>query len=268
MWQRFADESGTIPLLQEHTAVRLSNGHLRVMTRISDSEARSMPGPTVDDIHPPIEPPELDEDHVFPKPFHRSEEPTAARQIIPFPSAPEDPCSPRGLVFTDTETLEISSVPDATPKLDPVYPPRGQPIIEPGEQIGHENPHLKWIMKMVEQARQRRQKLWLLLNGAKAELASAVLELQQVRNELDMSVAESQKTMDQLRNVFGTECALQVMDAKKEMKKRHEKSPVEDTRQSASSYYDYDNNNAESDSRPDTWSSRDSPSPIDRGMYV
>ncbi|KAK2464982.1 hypothetical protein APHAL10511_003058 [Amanita phalloides] len=227
IWKRRADKNGTIPLLPQHVAVKLSNGQLRIMDRNSEAKL------AVDEVDcPPMVPPDLDESHVLPTPFMRFKQedlrattsssqgeeeeldfPADGLPLERFPSPP-DARSPPILPIRNFASSASSQSPErGTPELDIIYPPRGRTILGlDGHIIDEEKLSPGWLNEMQRQVCKKRRRLKRMLEDSQVELAQAVLEMQKAKSDLDASVTDSRQMLEHLKNLFGTKRMLKVMD--------------------------------------------------------
>ena len=255
-----------------------------------DKSVFPVPDPTLDDVNSyrPVVPPDLDEAYPLPAPFLRSrhDRPDAAETFsedeeeysLPangfpldkFPSPPPDTHSPPILAIRNLAPSEFSSSPElATPEIDIVYPLREASVAGDNGIRGQKNVSVShgMLCKMLEQVRNKRRRIKRMLDDSQAELAQAILELQNARNDLSFSIADSRKTLERLKQLFGTRRTLQVLDViQRGREGRFRRSdfdnsdPPQNATEDGSSQYGTES----TDSRPDSWSSRASEPP----MYV
>lgn len=250
-----------------------------------DKPVFPVPDLTFDEVNSyrPVVPPDLDEAQPLPAPFLRSRHdrsdaaetssedeeeyslPANGLPLDKFPSPPPDTHSPAILPIRNLAPSEFSSSPElVTPELDIAYPPRedGDSGIHGQKGVSH-----GILCKMLEQVRNKRRRIKRMLDDSQAELAQAVLELQNARNDLTFSIADSRKTLERLKQLFGTRRTLQVLDViQRGREGRFRRSdfdnsdPPQNPTQDGSSQYDDES----TDSRPDSWSSHAS----EPAMYV
>ena len=236
------------------------------------------------DSYRPVVPPDLDEAHPLPSPFLRSrhDRPDAAETssedeyslpmsgfpLDKFPSPPPDTHSPPIFPIRNFSPSEFSSSPEpVTSELDIVYPAREATMVGDNGTRGQKIVSHKMLCKMLEQVRNKRRRIKRMLDDSQAELAQAVLELQKARNDLNFSILNSRKTLERLKQLFGTKRTLQVLDViQRGREGRFRRSdfdnsdPPQNASQDESSQY----GDESTDSRPDSWSSRAS----EPAMYV
>ena len=284
IWSRRADKNGTIPLLPRHIAVRLPDGRLRIMDR--NKPAFPVPDTVLDviDSYRPVVPPDVDEAHPLPTLFLRSKHdgpedteasfdedydfPKNGFPLDKFPSPPPDTHSPPILPIRNLEPSEsLDSLEPGSPEIDIAYPPRKACAVGHDKNRGQKDISRRQLEKMLEQVRSKRRRIKQMLDDSQVELAQAVLELQKARNDLTFSVADSRRTLERLKQLFGTKRTLQVLDVVQRGREGRFRSSDFITTdlpqipsQDGSSQYDDES----TDSRPDTWSSRAS----ELAMYV
>lgn len=249
-----------------------------------DKPVYPVPDPTLDEVNSyPVVPPDVDEAHPLPAPFLRSRHdrpddveassedeeeyslPANGFPLDKFPSPPPDTHTPPIIPIRNFARSEFSSSPEiVTPELDIVYPSR-----EAGDNgiRGQKNVSHGMLCKMLEQVRNKRRRIKRMLDDSQAELAQAILELQNARNDLNFSIADSRKTLERLKQLFGTRRTLQVLDViQRGREGRFRRSdfdysdPPQNASKDGSSQYDDES----TDSHPDSWSSRAS----EPAMYV
>jgi hypothetical protein len=259
--------------------VRLPDGRLRIMDRNSENKpAFPVPDMVLDviDSYRPVVPPDVDEAHPLPAPFLRSKHdgpedteasfdedydfPENGFPLDKFPSPPPDTRSPPILPIRNLEPSEsLDSLEPGSPEIDIAYPLRKACAVGHDENGGQKDITRRQLEKMLEQVRSKRRRIKQMLDDSQAELAQAVLELQNARNDLTFSVADSRRTLERLKQLFGTKRTLQVLDVIQRGREGRFRSsdfittdlpqiPSED----GSSLYDAES----TDSRPDTRSSR------------